>query len=169
VKRLDLMQVHNLVDVETHLETLRRWKADGRVRYIGVTHYTAGGTEAVARVVASHAIDFVQINYSIGERDAERRLLPIAVERGVAVLVNRPFAGGELLRRLRGRPLPDWAKEIDCDSWAQLLLKFVLSHPAVTAAIPATSDVAHLRDNLRAASGRLPDEAFRARIAELNR
>jgi aryl-alcohol dehydrogenase-like predicted oxidoreductase len=168
VKRLDLIQVHNLVDVETHLETLRRWKEEGRVRYIGITHYTATGAEAVARVVASQAVDFVQINYSVGERDAERRLLPLAVERGVAVLVNRPFAGGELLRRLRGRPLPDWSREIDCDSWAQLLLKFVLSHPAVTAAIPATSDAAHLRDNMRAATGRLPDRTLRARIAELN-
>jgi diketogulonate reductase-like aldo/keto reductase len=167
VRRLDLMQVHNLVDVETHLETLRRWKEDGRVRYIGVTHYTASGADAVARVIASHAVDFVQINYSVGERDAERRLLPLAVDRGVAVLANRPFAGGELLRRLSSRSLPEWSKEIDCNSWAQLLLKFVLSHPAVTAAIPATSDASHLRDNMHAGTGRLPDEKLRARIAEL--
>jgi len=110
----------------------------------------------------------VQINYSVGERETERRLLPLAVERGAAVLVNRPFAGGELLRRLRNRPVPEWSKEIDCDSWAQLLLKFVLSHPAVTAAIPATADAAHLRDNLKAATGRFPDEKLRARIAALN-
>jgi aryl-alcohol dehydrogenase-like predicted oxidoreductase len=167
--RLDLMQVHNLVDVETHLETLRRWKEEGRVRYIGVTHYTGSGADAVARVIDSHPIDFVQINYSVAERDAERRLLPLAVERGAAVLVNRPFAGGDLLRRLRSRPLPAWAAEIDCDSWAQLLLKFVLSHPAVTAAIPATSSVAHLRDNMNAGTGPLPDAAMRARIAELVR
>jgi aryl-alcohol dehydrogenase-like predicted oxidoreductase len=168
-RRVDLMQVHNLVDVDAHLETLRRWKDEGRVRYIGVTHYTASGADAVARVIASHAVDFVQINYSVGEREAERRLLPLAVERGAAVLVNRPFAGGDLLRRLKSRPLPAWSNEIDCDSWAQLLLKFVLSHPAVTAAIPATSDAAHLRDNMKAGMGRLPDEKLRARIAELNR
>jgi len=167
-KRIDLIQVHNLVDVDTQLETLRRWKEAGRVRYIGVTHYTGSGAEAVARVIAAHTVDFVQINYSVGERDAERRLLPLAVERGAAVLVNRPFAGGELLRRLRNRPVPKWSKEIDCDSWAQLLLKFVLSHPAVTAAIPATADAAHLRDNLKAATGRFPDEKLRARIAALN-
>jgi len=167
-KRIDLIQVHNLVDVDTQLETLRRWKEAGGVRYIGVTHYTGSGAEAVARVIAAHTVDFVQINYSVGERDAERRLLPLAVERGAAVLVNRPFAGGELLRRLRNRPVPEWSKEIDCDSWAQLLLKFVLSHPAVTAAIPATADAAHLRDNLKAATGRFPDEKLRARIAALN-
>ena len=165
--RLDLMQVHNLVDVDTHLETLRRWKEQGRVRYIGVTHYTASGADAVARVIASHPVDFVQINYSAAERKAERRLLPLAVDRGAAVLVNRPFAGGDLLRRLRSRPLPSWAAEVDCGSWAQLLLKFVLSHPAVTAAIPATSNVAHLRDNMTSGTGRLPDEALRAKIAEL--
>jgi len=168
-RRLDLMQVHNLVDVETHLETLRRWKEEGRVRYIGVTHYTASGADAVARLIAAHPVDFVQINYSAAERDAERRLLPLAVERGAAVLVNRPFAGGDLLRRLRSRPLPGWAPEIDCTSWAQLLLKFVLSHPAVTAAIPATSNVAHLRDNMHAGTGRQPDDALRAKIAELVR
>jgi aryl-alcohol dehydrogenase-like predicted oxidoreductase len=164
---VDLMQVHNLVDVDTHLETLREWKEEGRVRYVGVTHYTAGGAEAVARLVERRPVDFVQINYSIGERDAERRLLPLARERGVAVIANRPFAGGSLFRRLRERPLPGWAAEIDCGSWAQLLLKFVVSHPAVTCAIPATSRVEHLRDNMGAGRGRLPGEELRARIASL--
>jgi diketogulonate reductase-like aldo/keto reductase len=165
VTRVDLMQVHNLVDVHSHLDTLRGWKRDGRIRYTGVTHYTAGGHEAVARVVASRPVDFVQINYSVGEREAERRLLPLAQERGAAVIANRPFGGGDLLRRLRGKPLPAWAADIDCDSWAQVLLKFVVSHPAVTCAIPATSRAAHVRDNMRAAYGRLPDGQLRARIA----
>jgi diketogulonate reductase-like aldo/keto reductase len=163
--RIDLMQVHNLVDVDAHLATLEGWKRDGRVRYVGVTHYMAGSHEAVARLIASKPVDFMQINYSVGERDAERRLLPLAQERGAAVIANRPFAGGDLFRRLRQKPLPAWAAEIDCDSWAQALLKFVVSHPAITCAIPATSRAAHLRDNMKAAYGRLPDAKLRARIA----
>jgi diketogulonate reductase-like aldo/keto reductase len=163
--RIDLMQVHNVVDVDVHLATLEDWKRAGRVRYIGITHYTEGGHDAVARLVASRALDFVQINYSVGEREAERRLLPLAQERRTAVIANRPFAGGDLFTRLRRKPLPAWAAEIDSDSWAQVLLKFVVAHPAVTCAIPATSRVAHLRDNMKAAYGRLPDAALRARIA----
>jgi diketogulonate reductase-like aldo/keto reductase len=162
---IDLLQVHNLLDVAAHLETLRAWKRDGRVRYVGVTHYTASGAEAVAKLIATEAVDFVQINYSVGERDAERRLLPLARERKIAVIANRPFGGGDLLRGLRTKPLPGWAQEIGCASWAQVLLKFVISHPALTCAIPATSKVEHLRDNMRAAVGPLPDEALRARIA----
>lgn len=164
IDRIDLMQVHNLVDVATHLETLREWKRQGRVRYIGVTHYTSGGHDAVARIVASQSLDFVQINYSLGEREAEDRLLPLAMERGVAVIANRPFAGGDLFRRLRGKSLPEWAAEIDCDSWAQIFLKFVISNPAITCTIPATSKVSHLRENMRAGYGRLPDGKLRARI-----
>ena len=162
---IDLMQVHNLVDVRTHLATLADWKRAGRVRYVGVTHYTASSHDDVARVIGSQDVDFIQINYSVGERDAERRLLPLARERGIGVIVNRPFAGGNLFQRVRSKPLPSWAGEIDCDSWAQLLLKFVVSHPAITCAIPATSRVAHLRDNMKAGYGRLPDERLRARIA----
>jgi diketogulonate reductase-like aldo/keto reductase len=162
---IDLIQVHNLVDVDTHLDTLRGWKREGRVRYIGVTHYTAGGHDAVARIIDSQPIDFVQINYSVGEREAERRVLPLALDHGVAVIANRPFAAGELILRLRSKPLPEWATEIDCESWAQLLLKFIVSNPAITCAIPATSKVAHLRDNMKAGYGRLPDEKLRARIA----
>ena len=165
-ERIDLMQVHNLLDVEHHLETLRAWKAAGRVRYVGITHYTASAHEAVARVMAAHPVDFVQINYSVAERDAERRVLPLAKERGIAVLANRPFAGGDLFRRLRTKPLPAFAAEIGCTSWAQLLLKFVVGHPAVTCAIPATAKVAHLRDNMAAGFGPLPDAALRGRIAE---
>lgn len=164
---LDLMQVHNLVDVDTQLDTLRAWKAAGRVRYVGVTHYAASGHEAVVRVLTKRRglLDFVQINYSVGEREAERRLLPLAQEHGVAVIANRPFAEGDLFSRLRGRPLPDWAdEELGATSWAQVLLKFVLSHPAVTCVIPATSKVAHLRDNLGAGRGPLPDAKLRERI-----
>lgn len=164
VKTLDLMQVHNLVDVDTHLDTLRGWKEAGRVRYVGVTHYPAGAHEAVAKLITTRPVDFIQINYSVGEREAERRLLGLAQEKGVAVIANRPFAGGGLFRQVRSKPLPKWAAEIDCTSWAQLLLKFVVSHPAITCAIPATSKVTHLRDNMRAGLGRLPDEELRARI-----
>ena len=162
---IDLMQVHNLVDVATHLRTLREWKEAGRIRYLGVTHYNRGGHEAVARLLETVPLDFIQINYSVREREAEERLLPLAHERGVAVLINRPFAEGNLLSNLRGRALPGWAGEIGCTSWAQLLLKFIVAHPAVTCAIPATSKVAHLRDNMAAGQGVLPDESMRARIA----
>ena len=162
---IDLLQVHNLVDTATHLDTLRGWRRDGHVRYLGVTHYTASGAAAVAKLIEREAVDFIQINYSVGEREAEQRLLPLARERGVAVIANRPFAGGELLRSLRAKPLPAFAAELGCTSWAQLLLKFVIAHPAMTVAIPATSKVEHLRDNLAAGTGRLPDEPLRARIA----
>lgn len=163
---IDLMQVHNLLDVETHLQTLTEWKRAGRVRYVGVTHYTPSAYAEVAKVITAHKPDFLQINYSVGEREAEQRLLPLARERGLAVIINRPFAGGELLRRLRGVPLPLWAGEIGCTSWAQLLLKFVISHPAATCVIPATSKVEHLRDNMSAGVGVLPDAKMRLRIVE---
>ena len=166
VKRIDLMQVHNLVDVTTHLDTLTLWKREGYVRYIGVTHYADGYHDAVMRVMQSHPLDVVQINYSAGEREAEQRLLPMALERGIAVIANRPFGGGDLFSRVRGTPLPAWAAEIDCTSWAQVLLKFVVSHPAITCAIPATANVSHLRDNMQAARGRMPDEALRRRISD---
>ena len=163
-KPVELLQVHNLLDVDAHLSTLAEWKRQKRVRYIGVTHYTSSAYAEVAKVIRAHAVDFLQINYSVAERAAEEKLLPLAQERGIAVIVNRPFAGGELLRRLRGKPVPAWAAEINCTSWAQLLLKFVISHPAVTSAIPATSRVGHLRDNMAAGVGRMPDEKMRARI-----
>lgn len=162
---IDLMQVHNLVDVTTHLATLRGWKRAGRVRHIGVTHYNTSGQAALEKVIAQEPVDFIQINYSVGEREAERRLLPMARDRGIAVIANRPFASGNLFSRLRNRPLPPWAAEIGCESWAQLLLKFVVSHPAIACAIPATSKVAHLRDNMKAGTGPMPDETLRARIA----
>jgi aryl-alcohol dehydrogenase-like predicted oxidoreductase len=164
-ERMDLMQVHNLVDYRAHLETLRRWKEQGKVRYIGVTHYTASAFDELARVIAAEDLDFVQLNYSLAERDAERRLLPLAAERRLAVLANRPLAAGGLFRRVSGKTLPPWANEIGCASWAQFFLKFVISHPAVTCAIPATSKVAHLDDNMRAGLEPLPDGKARERMA----
>jgi diketogulonate reductase-like aldo/keto reductase len=164
-RRLDLMQIHNLLDWQTHLRTLRAWKQTGRIRYLGVTHYTAGAYDELERVLRREPLDFVQVNYSVGEREAERRILPLARERGIAVLVNRPFAEGGLFRRLRGQALPAWATEIGCTSWAQLLLKWILAHPAVTCVIPATSRPQHLVDNMTAGVGVLPDAATRERIA----
>ena len=164
-QRMDLMQVHNLLDYRTHLATLGRWKEQGKVRYIGVTHYTASAHDELARVLVSEDVDFVQVNYSIAERDAEQRLLPLAAEKRIAVLANRPLAAGGLFSRVRGRSLPPWAKEIGCASWAQFFLKFSISHPAITCAIPATSKVEHLVDNMRAALGPLPDAATRERMA----
>ncbi len=163
---IDLMQVHNLVDADTHLDTLRAWKKEGRIRHLGITHYHAGNHDAVEKFLASVPLDFIQINYSVAEREAEKRLLPLAMDKGVAVIINRPFAGGGLIRDLLRKPLPPFAAEIACESWAQLLLKFLISHPAVTAAIPATTKVHHLRDNMKAAHGPLPDEKLRERIAE---
>jgi diketogulonate reductase-like aldo/keto reductase len=167
VERLDLMQVHNLVDTDTHLATLRDWKAAGRVRYVGVTHYHAGAHAALEKYVRSGAVDFVQVNYSLAEPEAERSLLGAAADQRVAVVVNRPFAEGAMFRRTKGRPLPAWAGELGCASWAQLFLKWILAHPAVTCAIPGTRNPGHLADNLGAARGPLPDAAARRRIAEL--
>jgi len=164
-QRMDLMQVHNLLDWRTHLATLRAWKEQGRVRYIGITHYTASAYDELARVLRSEELDFVQLNYSIIERDAEQHLLPLAAERRVAVLVNRPFAQAGLFNRVRGKALPPWAAEIGCNTWAQFFLKFVVAHPAVTCAIPATSKAKHLVDNMQAGVGPLPDESTRARMA----
>jgi len=159
-ERIDLMQIHNLVDWRTHLLTLRRWKEAGRVRYIGITHYTASAYAEVEAVLRAERLDFLQINYSIADREAGQRLLPLAAERGVAVLVNMPFGGGGLMRNLRDKPLPPWAAEIGCASWAQVLLKFVLSHPAVTCTIPGTSRPEHMADNAAAGAGTMPEPAF---------
>jgi aryl-alcohol dehydrogenase-like predicted oxidoreductase len=162
--RIELMQVHNLVDWRTQLATLRAWKAEGRIAYLGITHYTSSAYDQLEAVMRKETLDFVQLNYAVDDRAAEKRLLPLAADRGIAVLVNQPFGGGDLLRRLRGRALPAWAAEIGCESWAQLLLKFVLGHPAVTCVIPGTGNSAHMRDDVRAGIGPMPDQAFRARM-----
>jgi len=165
-KKLDLMQVHNLIDARTHLATLRSWKDQGRIRYIGITHYASSAYSEVAKLLRNEKIDFLQINYSLGESESEKEILPLAQDRGVAVLVNRPFGGGDLFSRVRRKPLPDWAAEFDCNSWAQFLLKWIVSHPAVTCVIPATGNVQHLEDNMRAGIGRLPDATQRQRMVE---
>ena len=166
-KRIDLMQVHNLVDVQTQLATLREWKAQGRIRYLGITHYEAGAFGDVEKIMRSEKLDFVQINYSLMEREAEERLLPLAQERGVAVIVNRPFGGGDLFSRTRSKPLPDWAAEFGCHSWAQFFLKWIVANAAVTCAIPATDKPRHLEDNMVGGIGALPDAKMRQRMLEL--
>lgn len=156
--RLDLIQVHNLLDWKTHLATLQDWKEKGRLRYLGITHYTPSAHAELERVLRATPWDFVQLDYSLEDRAAEARLLPLAAERGTAVIVNRPFGGGGLIRRLRGKPLPAWAAEAGCRSWASLLVKFILAQPAVTCVIPGTGDPAHMKEILEAGEGPLdPD------------
>jgi diketogulonate reductase-like aldo/keto reductase len=164
--RVDLMQVHNLLDLDTHLRTLRRWKEEGRIRYLGITHYTVESHARLVEIIEREPIDFVQFNYSATTRAAEQRLLPLCADRGVAVIVNRAFDDGEIFARLKDRALPPWAAEIRCTSWAQLLLKFVIAHPAVTCVIPATGKVRNLEDNLAAGRGPLPDARQCRLIAE---
>jgi diketogulonate reductase-like aldo/keto reductase len=163
---VDLMQIHNLVDWETHLATLRRMKEERRIRYIGITHYTTGALPELARIVEREKIDFVQLGYSIATREPERRVLPLCAERGVAVVVNQPFEEGALFRKARGKALPPWAAELSCASWAQFFLKFLVGHPAVTCVIPGTAKPEHMRDNLGGGSFPIPDEAQRRRMAE---
>lgn len=165
-KKIGLMQVHNLVDARTHLATLRDWKQKGRFRYFGITHYVSSGYGEVAKLLRTEKLDFVQINYSVLEREAEKEILPLAQERGVAVIVNRPFGGGDLFARVRQKPLPEWATDFDCHSWAQFLLKWIVAHPAVTCAIPATSKARHLEDNMQGGVGRLPDAKLRQRMID---
>jgi diketogulonate reductase-like aldo/keto reductase len=164
VARFDLLQVHNLMSWEEHLPTLFSMKADGRVRYVGITTSEGRRHAEIERVMRGQPIDFVQVTYNVLDREIEDRILPLASERKIAVIVNRPFRQGSLIRSVERHPLPAWAREIDCANWPQVLLKFIVSHPAVTCAIPATSRVDHVRQNVGAAYGRLPDEAMRRRI-----
>src|SRR5438093_629609 len=166
VQKMDLMQVHNLVDVATHTKTLLEWKHRQRVRYIGITHYTSSAYAEVERWLKTKQYDFVQINYSLAERDAEKNILPLARDLGVAVRVNRPFAEGALFRRVKGKSLPPWTAELGIASWAQFFLKWIASHPAVTCAIPGTGKPEHMLDNLAAGRGRLPDAAQRRSMAQ---
>lgn len=165
-KTIDLMQVHNLVDWRVHLKTLRAWQEQGRVRYVGITHYLNSAFDDLERIMAAEALDFVQLPCNIANREAEQRLLPLAAERGIAVLVNVPFERGALFGAVRGKPLPSWAADFDCHSWAQFFLKYLLAHPAVTCPIPATRKLKHLVDNMQAGTGRLPDAAQRKRMVE---
>ncbi|MDO9467513.1 MAG: aldo/keto reductase [Thiobacillus sp.] len=170
IPRFDLMQVHNLLSWQMHLPTLFAMKAAGQLRYVGITTSHGRRHGELEQIMARHPIDFVQLTYNLHDREAEQRLLPLALERGIAIIVNRPFQQGNLLERLARRRLPSWAAEIDCTSWAQFALKFVISHPAVTCAIPATTRVDHVLENMGAATGRLPDAAMRARmVAYVNR
>ena len=165
--RVDLMQIHNLMDIQTQLPTVRKWKDQGRVRYVGMTTSSRRQYEDFEHWMKSETLDFVQLDYSIGQREAAERLLPLAEERGMAVMVNRPFMRGRLFQKTQGEVLPEWCAEFDCASWGQFFLKYVLSHPAVTVVIPATSKPDHLRDNMAAGLGRLPDKAMRDRMEGL--
>jgi len=163
---IDLMQVHNLVDTNTQLQTIDEWKKKGKIRYSGITHYRTDAYPALIRDLKYRKFDFVQFNYSIETRGAEKELLPLAAEKGVAVIINEPFEKGNLFRKVKGKSLPDWAAEFDCKSWAQYFLKYIISNPAVTCVIPATSDPKHMKDNIGAAYGKLPDDKMRKKMIE---
>jgi diketogulonate reductase-like aldo/keto reductase len=164
VDRIDLMQIHNLRDWQTHIETLLEWKAEGKIRYIGITTSHGRDHDELEEILQQLPLDFVQLSYNILDRDIEQRLLPIAAEKGIATLINRPYQRGGLFRKVRGKSLPEWASEFDCASWGQFFLKFIASHPDVTCVIPATSKLKHMIDNMAAGYGRLPDEATRRRM-----
>ncbi len=161
---IDLMQIHNLVDWRTHLTTLRNWKADGKIRYLGITHYTESSYSNIEQILKTEKLDFLQINYSIVSRKVEERILPLAQDKGVAVIINQPYEGGLLFRSVRGKELPDYAKEFDCNSWGQFFLKFILSHPAVTCVIPGTDNPKHMIDNMGAGMGKLPNNEMRKKM-----
>jgi len=160
VKQMDLMQIHNLRDWKTHLQTLKDWKAQGKIRYIGVTTSHGRDHDELIDLLKKETFDFVQFSYNILNREVESYLLPLAQDKGIATIINRPFQKGQLFRLTKGKILPEWAKECDCSSWAQVFLKFILSHPAVTCIIPATSNAKHMQDNMRAGYGRVPDKAL---------
>ena len=166
VKRFDVMQIHNMLSWESHLETLKAWKAAGNIRYIGITTSHGRRHAELEQALTRERFDFVQLTYNILDREVEQRLLPLAAERGIAVIVNRPFQGGRLFDRVKGKPLPEWARDFDCANWAQFFLKFIVSHPAVTCAIPATSRVDHMTENMGALYGRLPDAGARQRMID---
>ena len=166
VERMDLMQIHNLVDVATHTKTLLEMKSRKKIRYLGITHYTSSAYAEVERWLKTKQYDFLQINYSLAEREAEERILGIAKDVGVAVIANRPFAEGAMFRRVKGKPLPPWAAELGIASWAHYFLKWIVSHPAVTCAIPGTGNPKHMADNLGAGMGKLPDAEQRRKMAE---
>jgi diketogulonate reductase-like aldo/keto reductase len=163
---MDLIQVHNLVDWQTHLETLREWKKEGRIRYTGITHYQVSSHPQLAKIIEQEPVDFVQFNYSIATRHAEKNLLPLAMEKGVGVIINEPLEKGALFQKIRSKPLPSWATDYDIKSWASFFLKYIISHPAVSCVIPATGNPLHMKDNLLAGEDPLPDEKGRKKMAE---
>jgi len=163
---MDLMQIHNLRDWKIHLPTLRQWKQEGKIRYIGITTSHGRFHAELMQIMRTEALDFVQFTYNIGNRTVEESLLPLAADRGIATLINRPYQRGALFRSVKGQALPEWAREFDCSSWGQFFLKFVVSHPAVTCVIPATSKVHHMADNMAANYGRLPSASMRKRMVE---
>lgn len=167
VKRFDLIAVHNLVDWKVHLATLKQWKEEGKVRYIGITTSHGRDHEDFLNVMRKEPVDFVQFSYNIEDRVAEQQLLPLAQDRGIATMINRPFQRGSLFKKVKGKALPEWAKEFDCKSWGQFFLKFILSHPASTCIIPATNKVHHMQDNMAANFGRLPTNAHRKQMLDL--
>jgi diketogulonate reductase-like aldo/keto reductase len=163
---MDLMQIHNLVDWQTHIKTLRQWKAEGMIRYIGITHYTTSSHTQLEQIIQKEVLDFVQFNYSIATRDAEKRLLPLAMDKGVAVIINEPLEKGNLFEKVKNKSLPSWAADYGIKNWAGFFLKYIISHPAVTCVIPATSNPLHMKDNLIAGEGIMPDEKGRKKMAE---
>ncbi len=166
VSQMDLMQIHNLVDWKTHLKTLKTWKEEEAIRYIGITHYNKSGYAEVEKIMKTQEIDFVQINYNLMVRDAAERILPLARDKGIAVLINRPYEGGSLFRAVKHKTLPEWASEFDATSWGQFFLKFILAHPAITCVIPGTSKAKHMRDNVQAGFGKLPTAAHQRKMIE---
>lgn len=166
-KKIELMQIHNLTDWQTHLKTLRTWKEEAKIKYLGLTHYSDSAHEKLASIMSEERVDFIQINYNLLERNAEKKLLPFAREKNVAVIINQPFESGSLFRRAQGKQLPPWAKEFDCNSWAQFFLKYILSHPAVTCVIPGTGKPHHMLDNIGAAFGKLPSDKHRAEMVRV--
>jgi diketogulonate reductase-like aldo/keto reductase len=167
VNQMDLMQIHNMVDWKTHLSTLRKWKEEGRIRYIGITHYHKGGYADFERIMRTEEIDFIQINYNLAVRDAAERILPLAKDKGIGVLINRPYEGGSLFRYTKNKTLPEWANEFDAKTWGQFFLKFILANPAINCVIPGTSKPMHMLDNVQAGFGKLPNDEHRRKMIEL--
>ena len=166
VNQMDLMQIHNLMDWKTHLKTLIKWKDEQKIRYIGITHYHGSGYRMMEKIMKQEKIDFIQINYNLGVRNAAERILPLAKDKGIAVLINRPYGGGSLFRKTRNQTLPTWASEFDATSWGQFFLKFILANPAVTCVIPGTSKPKHMLDNVQAGFGKLPTNKHQQKMVE---
>ena len=164
---MDLMQIHNLQDWQTHMKTLLDWKEKKKIRYIGITHYVESAYPRMQRIMESYPIDFIQLNYSIASRTAEKYILPMAQDKGIAVLVNRPYEGGSLFRKTKGQPIPDWAQDLGIRSWGQFFLKYILGNPAVTCVIPGTSKPHHMKDNMQAGLGRMPESSELQKMIEL--